>query len=79
MNNGSCYDNAATESFFHSLKTELVYLEKFNTKKEAKRAIFEYIESFYNRKRLHSTLGYKSPDEFEQEYWENEWKKKICV
>lgn len=79
MNSGSCYDNAAMESFFHTLKTELVYLKKFRTKREAKMALFEYIEVFYNRKRLHSTLGYKSPEEFEQEYWENEWKKKICV
>lgn len=79
MNSGSCYDNAAMESFFHSLKTELVYLEKFKTKMEAKRAIFEYIESFYNRKRLHSTLGYMSPEEFEKQYWENEWKEKICI
>lgn len=79
MNSGSCYDNAATESFFHSLKTELVYLDNFKTKREAKRAIFEYIESFYNRKRLHSTLGYQSPEEFEQNHWEKQWREKICV
>ena len=60
MNSGSCYDNAAQESFFHSLKTEMVYLEDFKTKREAKMKIFEYIEGFYNRKRLHSTLGYLS-------------------
>ena len=78
MNSGSCYDNAAMESFFHSLKTELVYLEKFNTKLEAKRAIFEYIESFYNRKRLHSTLGYMTPEEFETRHWKN-IKEKICI
>ncbi|MFZ0566325.1 MAG: IS3 family transposase [Chlamydiales bacterium] len=79
MNSGSCYDNAAIESCFHTLKTELIYLKKFRTKREARMAIFEYIEVFYNRKRLHSALGYKSPKEFEQEYWENKWKKKICV
>jgi transposase InsO family protein len=79
MNSGSCYDNAAVESFFHSLKTELVYLRRFNTKEEARRAIFEYIESFYNRKRLHSTLGYMAPEEFEEQYWRNISEKKFCV
>ncbi len=62
---GNCYDNAVTESFFHTLKTELTYWENYNTKEEAKRSIFEYIEINYNRKRLHSTLGYLSPVEFE--------------
>ncbi len=63
---GNCYDNAVTESFFHTLKTELTYWENYNTKEEAKRSIFEYIEINYNRKRLHSTLGYLSPVEFEE-------------
>ncbi len=62
---GSCYDNAAMESFFHTLKTEHVYLHQFKTKKEAMISIFEFIEVFYNRQRLHSTLEYKSPTEFE--------------
>lgn len=63
---GNCYDNAITESFFHTLKVELVYQEKFKTKKEAKLAVFEYIEAFYNRERRHSALGYLSPEEFEK-------------
>jgi len=69
MSEGSCYDNAAMESFFHTLKTELVHLNKYSTKQEAKRAIFEYIEGFYNRKRLHSTLGYVSPEVFGENYY----------
>jgi transposase InsO family protein len=63
---GNCYDNAITESFFHTLKTELIYWQRFQTREEAKRSIFEYIEIFYNRKRLHSSLGYLSPVEFER-------------
>lgn len=63
---GNCYDNAVTESFFHTLKTELIYWEKYQTREEAKRSIFEYIEINYNRKRLHSSLGYLSPVEFEE-------------
>lgn len=62
---GNCYDNAITESFFHTLKTELTYWEKYQTREEAKRSIFEYIEIHYNRRRLHSSLGYLSPVEFE--------------
>jgi putative transposase len=62
---GSCYDNAVVESFFKTLKAELVRTVRFNTKEEAKSKLFEYIEVFYNRRRLHSTLGYKSPVEFE--------------
>ena len=64
---GECYDNAVVESFFHSLKTELVYLSKHETRKEASQAMFEYIEVSYNRERLHSSLDYRSPVEFEQE------------
>ncbi len=63
---GNCYDNAVAESFFHTLKTELVYHERYLTRMEAKRCIFEYIEVFYNRFRKHSALGYKSPEEFEK-------------
>lgn len=62
---GNCYDNAVTESFFHTLKTELTYWNKYQTRDEAKRSIFEYIEIFYNRQRLHSSLNYLSPSEFE--------------
>ena len=63
---GNCYDNAVTESFFHTLKTELINRIKYKTREEARRSIFEYIEIFYNRKRLHSAIGYKTPVEFER-------------
>lgn len=63
---GNCYDNAAKESFFHSLKTELVYRTRFKTRREAKLRVFDWIEGFYNRRRLHSSLGYLSPLEFEE-------------
>ena len=62
---GNCYDNAAMETFFHTLKTEHVFFEKYLTRKEAIESIFEYIEVFYNRQRSHSTLNYMSPVEFE--------------
>ena len=62
---GNCYDNAAMESFFHTLKTEHVHFEQFKTRHQAQTSIFEYIEVFYNRKRRHSTLGYLSPLAFE--------------
>jgi len=61
---GNCYDNAVTESFFHTLKTELVYFERYKTRSEARQGIFEYIEIFYNRVRRHSYLGYVSPVDF---------------
>jgi len=63
---GNCYDNAVVESFFHTLKTELIYFENYSTREEAKKSIFEYIEIYYNRDRLHSTLNYCSPVQFEQ-------------
>ena len=63
---GNCWDNAAMESFFHTLKTELVYHEDYHTRWEAKRSVFEYIEVFYNRQRLHSHLGYQSPEAYEK-------------
>jgi transposase InsO family protein len=63
---GNCYDNAVAESFFHTLKTELVYHETYRTRAEAKTSLFEYIEVFYNRIRKHSYLGYKSPEQYEQ-------------
>jgi putative transposase len=63
---GNCYDNAVAESFFHTLKTELVYLESYETRAEARQSIFEYIGVFYNRARRHSALGYKSPLEYER-------------
>jgi transposase InsO family protein len=63
---GNCYDNAAKESFFHTLKTELVNDERYATHRQARASVFEYIEAFYNRRRLHSTLGYSSPEDFER-------------
>ena len=53
---GNCYDNAITETFFHTLKTELIHRTKYRTREQARRSIFEYIEIFYNRKRLHSAM-----------------------
>ena len=61
---GNCWDNAVAESFFGSLKSELVYHHTFKTRNDAQLAIFEFIEIFYNRQRLHSTLGYLTPEEF---------------
>lgn len=63
---GNCYDNAFAETFFGTLKNELVYRTHFKTREEAMIAIFEYIEVFYNRKRIHSSLGYLTPVEYEQ-------------
>jgi transposase InsO family protein len=63
---GNCYDNAITESFFATLKTELVYDTNYRTRNEARRDIFKYIEMIYNRKRIHSAIGGISPDQFEQ-------------
>jgi putative transposase len=63
---GNCYDNAVMESFFHTLKTELVSFENFQTRDEAKMKIFDYIEIFYNRQRSHSSIGYLTPEEFER-------------
>ena len=65
---GNCWDNAPTESFFASLKKEMVYRTSFATREQARRAIFKWIEVWYNRKRRHSTLGYLSPEAFERHY-----------
>jgi len=62
---GDCWDNAVAESFFGSLKRELVHHEKYKTREEARLSIFNYLETFYNSRRLHSYLNYVSPDEFE--------------
>ena len=64
----NCWDNAVAESFFKTLKVELVYQYNFKTIEQAKTAVFEYIEVWYNRKRLHSSLGYKTPKEVELEF-----------
>lgn len=68
---GDCYDNAVTESFFHSLKTEWVSFHRYISREEARLSIFHYIELFYNTRRLHSSIGYMSPVDFE--------KKKIMI
>lgn len=65
---GECLDNAVAESFFGTLKTELVDHEDYRCKEEAKKSLFEYIEIFYNRRRRHSYLGYVSPVEYEARY-----------
>jgi transposase InsO family protein len=66
---GDCWDNAVAESFFHTLKAELVRDRNYKTRQEATADIFEYIEVFYNRQRRHSTLGFCSPAEFERRYY----------
>lgn len=63
---GDCFDNAGAESFFSTLKNEIVHHHTFQSREEARTAIFDYIEVFYNRQRLHQTLGYLAPAEFEQ-------------
>ena len=62
---GTCYDNAVMESVYHTLKIELIYGEKYKVREETQLLVFDYIEVFYNRQRLHSTLGYQTPDVFE--------------
>jgi putative transposase len=62
---GNCWDNSVSESFFHTLKTELIHQQTYQTRDQAKQAIFEYIEVFYNRERLHSANGYMSPVDYE--------------
>ena len=64
---GDCWDNAVAESFFKSIKTEMIYHYKFKTRWDAKLAVFYYIETWYNRKRKHSALGYLSPEEYEKQ------------
>jgi transposase InsO family protein len=65
---GNCYDNAVAESFWKTLKVELIHRRTFQTRNEARRAIFEYIEAFYNRVRAHSAIGYVSPEAFERQH-----------
>jgi transposase InsO family protein len=65
---GNCYDNAVIESFWHSLKVEMVHRRVFATRSQAESDIFEYIEVFYNRIRLHSSIGYQTPDSFDAAY-----------
>ena len=63
---GCCYDNAPMESFFHSLKVELVHQHRWTTREEARRDLFGYIEGYYNRQRIHSALGYLTPEQAER-------------
>lgn len=63
---GNCWDNTYAESFFATLKMELIYRVNYKTKEDAKKAIFEYIEVWYNRKRIHSSIGYKTPTQYEE-------------
>ncbi len=68
---GNCWDNAVAESFFHTIKTQMIHHCKFQNAAEAEQAIFNYIEVYYNRRRKHSTNGYKSPAQYELEWWNN--------
>ncbi|CAM3991844.1 IS3 family transposase [Cohnella lubricantis] len=68
---GNCYDNACIESWHSLLKKEFIYCTKFKTKAQAQQKMFEYIELFYNRKRIHGSLGYVSPIRFEENYYKN--------
>ncbi|MBU7006779.1 transposase InsO family protein [Peptococcaceae bacterium DYL19] len=65
---GNCYDNACAETFFSTIKCEMLYLKKYETREEAHRDIFWYIETFYNRKRRYQSLGYMTPAEFRRMY-----------
>ena len=75
---GTCYDNALAESFFGALKTEYIHHQQFATRAEAKTGIAEYIEVFYNRQRIHSGIGYHTPQHTENEYWKQKNKLHPC-
>jgi len=68
---GNCYDNACIESFHSIIKKELIYLNKYATRAKAEKSIFEYIEVFYNNERIHSSIGYCAPADFERQYYFN--------
>jgi putative transposase len=68
---GNCYDNACIESFHSIIKKELIYLNKYETRSEAEQSIFEYIEVFYNNERIHSSIQYCTPTDFERQYYFN--------
>ena len=65
---GNCWDNAVVESFFSTLKTELIHRRAWPTRREARQAVAEYIEVFYNAHRLHSSLKYRTPNDTEKEF-----------
>jgi putative transposase len=67
---GYFFDNAVAESFFHTLKTECIYHERYENREQAKKTLFEWIEIFYNNQRRHSTLGYASPAKFERRHFQ---------
>lgn len=69
---GNCYDNACAETFFSTIKNEMIHLRRFRTREEARKAIFEYIEIFYNRKRRHAALDYMTPVDFTRKFKENQ-------
>jgi putative transposase len=64
---GNCWDNSIAESFFHTLKVELIHENSYKTREEARQSIFEYIECYYNKCRMHSALNYKTPFEVEKD------------
>lgn len=66
---GNCYDNACIESFHSIIKKELIYLNRYQTHEEAQKSIFEYIEVFYNNERIHSSIHYTTPDDFERQFY----------
>ena len=72
---GNCYDNALIESFWGTLKTELIHSRRFETRQQAISCITEYIELFYNRQRIQARLGYLSPAAFEQRFYQHQLKK----
>ena len=65
---GNCYDNAAVETFFKTIKAELIWRDTWDTRRQSEMAIFEYINGFYNPRRCHSALGWKSPVAFERRW-----------
>jgi len=67
---GNCWDNAVAESFFHTLKTQLIHHIRFKTFGETERSLFKYIEMYYNRRRRHSANGWKTPAHLEQEWYQ---------
>jgi len=68
----NAFDNAVAESFFHTLKTELVYFRSYKNLEEAKMSVFQYVFCFYNQRRRHSTLGYLSLTQFENNFYVNQ-------